>query len=531
MEGRRTGLPEVIEAMTRPELYTPRPAGVELRQTHISYVFLAGDFVYKVKKPVSFTFLDSSTLAARYHFCREEVRLNRRLAPDIYLGVFPVFQQGKRFVLGPEAHAFDPCAIEYFVRMRRLPEDRMLDRLALQGRADPDTIATIVRRLAAFHATASSELALTYGSADAVRRMVMENLAECRGLTGYTIPAGEFSVIERFIDAFVEAHRTLMDDRALGGLVREGHGDLRCEHICLADGIEIFDCVEFSEQLRYGDVASEIAFLAMDLERLGAQALAERLVSYYGELTGDDDLAIMVRFYKCYRALVRGKVESLASMEAEMDKGAKERARQSGAACFGLAARYARRESPAVIAVCGCSGTGKSTVARMLGKRLGFRVLSSDRIRKRLAHIAETERARADYTAGIYSRAFTRSTYEALVTEAQMTVGAGCGVILDATFKSCAQRHAVLEMAARAGVPVLFVECIAEETEVLRRLRERQNRTGEVSDATVEVYLRQRAEFPRLTEVPGRSRITVDTTQPANAALERIESALKSLQA
>ncbi len=531
MESGRVTVPEVIEAMGWPDFYSERPPRVELKQTHISYVFLAGDRVYKIKKPVSFAFLDFSTLASRYHYCLEEVRLNRRLAPDIYLGVLPIFREGGHFALGHEVFAMDPRAVEYVVQMRRLPEEKMLDRLLGSGSVGIETIKAIARRLEQFHSAASSDRASEYGTARAVRQLVMENLLECSGLVGYTLTQEQFSTIERFIETFTRTNRDLMDQRARNGRIREGHGDLRCEHICLSNGIEIFDCVEFSEQLRYGDVASEIAFLAMDLDRLEQRLLADALVEASSSLNNDDDFATVVPFYKCYRAIVRGKVESLASLEAEIDEGRREHARRRAAACFDLASHYARLGTPVLIVVCGLSGTGKSTVAQMIRNRLGFGILSSDRIRKRLAKIPETASARADYAQGIYSDAFTRLTYETIVSEAEKTLRSGRGVVLDATFRLIGDRCRVSEMAARAKAPVLFVECIAEESDVLRRLRSRQNKPGEVSDATAEVYQRQRGEFAPLDEIVERSRVAVHTDQSEDTITEKIESALTSVLA
>src|SRR5208282_6480560 len=214
------------------------------------------------------------------------------------------------------------------------------------------------------------------------------------------------------------------------------------------------------ERLRYCDAASEIAFLAMDLDRLGAPRLADELVEAYAEISGDVDLGVFVPFYKCYRACVRGKVESLKSLEREVDAAERERARQLARSYFELAWRYARGASPALIVVCGLSGSGKSTVARLLEHRKGFKAINSDRVRKRLASVSPHERVRTDYGRDIYSDRFTRITYDAMLGEAESLLSDGRGAILDATFKSSADRQLALAIAARHGVPVLFVECV-----------------------------------------------------------------------
>ena len=514
----------------RPEFYPCSAARVELKQTHISYVFLAGESVYKVKKPVHFSFLDCSDLHSRYFFCTEEVRLNTRLSPRVYLGVFAILESADGFVLGPEVRAEHPDAVEYAVKMRRLPDDRMLDRLLAAGRVDGGTIRAIAERVAEFHASAPSNRGWIYGSAAAIWRGVIEEITENENFIDHTLGKDQFMAIEAFCRAFITAHWRALNDRAHEGRVREGHGDLRAEHICLVgDEIDVIDCVEFSERLRYGDVASEVAFLAMDLERLGAPGLGEELVETYAALTGDEELAVFVPFYKCYRACVRGKVESLRSLEREVGAAERERARQLARSYFALAWRYARGASPALIVVCGLSGTGKSTVARMLGHRKGFKTINSDRVRKRLASVSAHEHVRTDYGANIYSDRFTKITYDAILAEAERLLSEGRGVILDATFKAAADRQLALALAARCGVPVLFVECVVSEGEAIRRLERRASMQGEVSDATPEVYRRQRAEFEPIREIPPRNRIRIDTTRQRDHLVAEIEDALECI--
>ncbi len=516
----------------RPGFYPDSPVRVELKQTHISYVFVAGELVFKVKKPVHFAFLDCSKLANRFHYCTEEVRLNARLSPRVYLGVFAILKRADSFVLGPEVRVEHPEAVEYAVKMRRLPEDRMLDRLLATGQADRVMIRAIAARIAQFHAGAPSNRGWSYGSAAAIWRGVIEDIAQNEGFIGHTLRKDQFTAIDAFCRAFITAHWRPLNERAREGRVREGHGDLRAEHICIAGNnneIDVIDCVEFSEQLRYGDVASEIAFLAMDLERLGAPPLAEELVEAYAEITGDEELAVFVPFYKCYRACVRGKVESLRSLEREVGAAESERARQLARNYFELAWRYACGASPALIVVCGLSGTGKSTIARMLQHRKGFKIINSDRVRKHLAAIPAHGHVRTDYGTDIYSNRFTRMTYDAMLGEAESLLSDGRGVILDATFKASADRQLALAMAARRGVPVLFVECIVSEHEAIRRLERRGSMHGEVSDATPKVYERQRAEFEPMSEIAAQNHLRIDTTQERESLVTKVDNALEQL--
>ena len=524
------GVAQLVEAMMRPGFYPDSPAGVELKQTHISYVFVAGACVYKVKKPVRFAFLDCSTLAERFRYCREEVRLNTRLSPLVYIGVLAIFKRGDAFVLGPEVRAEHPEAVEYAVKMRRLPEDRMLDRLLAVGQVDSVTIRAIAARIAEFHASAASKRGWTYGSAAAIWRSVIAEIAQDEGFVGNSLRKDQFKEIDAFFRAFIAAHWRTLNERACEGRVREGHGDLRAEHICVRGReIDVIDCVEFSERLRYADVASEIAFLAMDLERLGALGLADELVEAYAEIIGDEELAMLVPFYKCYRACVRGKVETLRSLGREVGATERERALKLAREYFALASQYARGTSPALIVVCGLSGSGKSTVAHMLQHRRGFKTINSDRVRKGLAAVSAREHVRTDYGTDIYSERFTRVTYDAMLREAESLLGEGRGAILDATFKSAADRYRALAIAARRGVPVLFVECVVSEDEAMRRLKRRESIPGEVSDATPEIYQRQRADFEPIREISLENHLRIDTTASREHIVAKVEDSLRDL--
>ncbi len=527
-DGLRGGVPPLIEAMTRPGFYPDFSRHVELKQTHISYVFLAGDYVYKVKKPVHFPFLDCTNLTSRFRYCAEEVRLNARLSPRVYLGVFAILKTADSFILGPAVDVEHPEAVEYAVKMRRLPEERMLDKLIASGNADSTSIRAIARRIAEFHATAKSNRGWTYGSALSIWRDIIEDIAQNKMFIGRTLGKDQLVAIDAFCRAFVNGHWRALNERAYEGRVREGHGDLRAEHICLdSNEIDVIDCVEFSERLRYCDAASEIAFLAMDLDRLGVSRLADELVEVYAEISGDEDFGVFVPFYKCYRACVRGKVESLKSLEREVGVAERERAGQLASSYFDLASRYASDRSPALIVVCGLSGSGKSTVARLLQHRKGFKVINSDRVRKRLAAVPAHEHSFADYGANIYSDRFTKITYDTMLAEAESLIRSGCGAILDATFKASADRQLALSLATRHGVPVLFVECVVSEEEAIRRLERRGSAQNEVSDATPEVHRRQRAVFQPIHEIPPQNHLRLDTTREPERQVGEIEDAIR----
>jgi aminoglycoside phosphotransferase family enzyme/predicted kinase len=487
---------DVIAAMSEPAFYPHRPERVEFRQTHISCVFLAGDYVYKIKKPLHLPFLDYSTLERRYHFCQEEVRLNQRLAPKVYLGVFAIVRCGDGFALSPRpAQRFNANAAEYAVKMRRLPDDRSLKRLITNGQVNAAQLQQIAFVLANFHILAARERSGEYGSADAIGTNVGTNLEECRPFIGQTISEAQFSFIKQFNETFTRKNRDLLDRRARAGWVREGHGDLRSEHVCITGPIEIIDCVEFSEELRYADIASDIGFLLMDLDRLGAPALGHELLRAYAAEIGDPDLSRLLNFYKCYRAGVRGKVGSLKALQTEIDPAQRSKARDSARTYFATAQHYAAAGSPALIVVCGLPASGKSTVAQALSERSGFEVFNSDVVRKGLAGIAPTDRADGGWGEGIYSQQFSRMTYQALADTASRKLSAGDAVIIDATYKDLAERARLRDLARQAGVPMVFAECVIPDDEARRRLELRAQRPDTVSDATWDTYLRHRASF------------------------------------
>jgi aminoglycoside phosphotransferase family enzyme/predicted kinase len=518
-----TTLDELVRALADPAFYAYRPAAVEHVQTHISHVFLAGPYVYKLKKPVSFSFLDFSTRDLRRHFCEEEVRLNRRLAPGVYLDVLPVTRAaGDGLRLGGEGEA-----LEHVVWMRRLPAERMLVRLLAAGGVHPAMLEDLAVRLAAFHARAPAGPAIAAAAdPDALRARWEDTVGYAAPFVGRLLAAEDHEILLDFGLSFLRRHETLLRARQEAGRIRDGHGDLHAEHVCFVDapvpaagahpplppGVYVFDCIEFSPALRYNDVASEIAFLAMDLERLGHPDLASRFTAAYVAAAADPLIEPLLPFYACYRACVRGKVEGLKSDEPEVEPAERAAAAERARADFALALRYAwRAGDPAVIACCGLSGTGKTTLAGALAAATGFPVVSSDLVRTRGR--AGTG-APAAYGEGLYTEAARDATYAALSAEVETALAAGRSVIADATFLRRAHRERLAAAARRRRAPCAFVECGAAEDAVRARLESRG--AGSVSDARWETYLEQR----RLREpfAPEEALVTVDTGGEVAAA-------------
>ena len=523
-------LPAIVRAMMRPEFYPHPPDKVELVQTHISYVFLAGAFVYKLKKPVRFPFIDCSDVRQRRRLCVEEIRLNRRLAPEVYLGVYPVIRDGADFMLDEESREPRDGA-DFVVKMRRLPEECMLDQMLARGQADRATIAALVPVIADFYRAISPAHASQYGTAAKLWDRIIGEITQLEKLIGPALTAGQLRCIEDYCRQFITSHWKMLNARAEAGRVREGHGDLRAEHICIEGGkISIFDCVEFSEKLRTCDIASEVAFLAMDLDRLGAPELADQLVGGIAESLPDEELPLLMPFYKCYRAVIRGMVETLRSREREVDEAQRASAIALARRYFSLAQSYAVEAAPAIIVVCGLSGSGKSTVARALQYRLGFPIVSSDRTRKNLSATPIQHHADDAYRSGIYTEAMTESTYAAMLAEGEQQLCAANGVILDATFQDRAHRNVASRVAAKMNVPIIFLECRASDAEIRRRLIERQKHGNNPSDATVEVYLRQLRDFTALSELPASSHLVIDTALPLSEIVGESRKALERLR-
>jgi uncharacterized protein len=519
---------ELLTALAQPACYAHHPKHVEVVQTHISAVFLADQEVYKLKKPVKFSFLDYSTLDLRHHYCQEEVRLNRRLAPSVYLGVVPILYVDGAYHVRDALSLHNPAVVDYLVRMRRLSPERKLDTLLAQSRVAKEGIHALAKRLVHFHHTASVHEAASYGAPDVVWQALHDNFHDTAAFVGETITANQYDRIQRFSREFFDAHQELFHTRIAQGRVREGHGDLRCDHIYLLDeGITIVDCIEFNPRLRTCDVASELAFLCMDLELQGAPLLAAELARSYAVQANDEQLAELLPFYQCYRAYVRGKVESFKSRETEVPPNARKHAREEARRAFRLAARYARpAPRPTLLIVCGRVGTGKSTVARLLSEHTGFVTFNSDVVRKRLAGLQPTARATADYKDGIYTPAFTERTYAELANQAERELRDGHGVIIDATCKQPEYRRIFLELGNRLGTPVVFIECRTPLAEVERRLHERERRGDSASDATWDLAQTEEATFPPFDDIPEGQWFILNTDQALEDQLGELEERL-----
>jgi aminoglycoside phosphotransferase family enzyme/predicted kinase len=477
--------------------YPKRPSKVAHKETHISHVFLTEDLVYKVKKAVRFSFLDYSTLSKRHHFLNEELRLNRRLAPSVYLAVMPISFDSTGWRLGGWSEP-----VEYTLIMRRLPERRMLSFLLDSGQLTPEMMRAVAEVLAPFHAGAEQiKRGAAFHYPSSIQQEWEENLAELQPFLGTSIEGDAFAALQQFGAQFIDRHHDLFMRRLDEGWIRDVHGDLHCEHICFApEGIQIFDCIEFSQQLRCCDLASEIAFLLMDMEVRGGGAMVRPFLARYLELLRDPDLPLLLPYYQCYRALVRGKVEALRSTGPN----------SNAPRYFGYASRFTWLSlKPFVLIVCGLTGSGKSTLARELGERLGMPVINSDTVRKAIA--GKLGRQAVPFNEGIYSQNMTEKTYAKIAREAEKQILAGEGAIIDATFGQKANREKIIRLAEKHAIPLVLIHCVASPETTKKRLAQREAEGQDVSDGRWEIYLKQKTEFQPINEVAPANCLKLNT--------------------
>ena len=508
----------LLDDLRRPEAYpAPRPSQVTQVTTHISWVFLTDREVWKLKRPVDYGFVDYSTLERRRRCCEDEVRLNRRLAPDVYLGVVPVR-------LGPRGHWFGPDGdiVDYAVRMRRLPEERCAEALLRRGALTREHLTRLAARLARFFADAAP--APKAGAFGAIRENVTENFAQVEPFVGRFVSRETFEAVRSWQLGVLQRDPGRFRARVEQGRIHDGHGDLRLEHVYFEDADPIvIDCVEFNERLRHGDVAADVAFLAMELTARARADLAELFLAGFALESDDYDLYGVVDFYAGYRAWVRGKVAAFLAADPSTPQEKVVRKAQEARTLFALARSYAdaRSGKQPVIAVGGVIGSGKSTLAEALGRAAGIPVVSSDRVRKALAGVRATERA----PEGVYAASFSARTFDELFRRAAVVLASGRGVVLDATFRRRELRLRARDLARRYGRRFLFAETVCDEATLRERLRRRATAPS-VSDAGEALLERVRAEFEPVTELDAGEHVRVDTSGPPERAVRVVMTAL-----
>ncbi|MCD6567429.1 MAG: AAA family ATPase [Dehalococcoidia bacterium] len=497
-----------LPALLEPGAYPHNPEKVELCQTQMSFVFLTGEYAYKVRKAINLGYLDYSSLEKRLFFCRREVELNRRLSPNTYLAVVPIVEEGGRFSVEGEGKA-----VEYAVKMKQLPRERMMDVLLSRGQVDEGMIVKVAEKLGGFHRRAETNPQIaSYGRLDVIQQNNRENFSQTEKYIDVSITSERHSRLKEYTENFIKDNAGLFARRVNEGKVRDCHGDLHAAHVCFAGDIVIYDCIEFNDRFRYSDVASEVAFLAMDLDRYRRPDLSKCFVDTYVELSHDDDLLELLGFYKCYRACVRGKVESFKLDDSYIPEEEKRTILTTARRYFDLAALYSRTK-PLLLMVMGLMGTGKTTVAQSLGYRFGFLVTSSDVVRKHLAGVSPAEHHFEEFHSGIYAEDFSSRTYEEMFREASDALSQGRSVILDASFSRKESRLKARELARDGGADFMVLECVLDEDEIKRRLDKRLEEES-ASDGRREIFQWQKDEFQPVTEFSPRQHLVIDTSPP-----------------
>ncbi len=482
---------KLVPFLLNPRSYPHRPRRVELIQTHSSFVFVAPPFVYKVKKPVNFGFLDFSTLEKRRHFCEREVTLNRRLCPRTYLGVVPICSTGIGYQFGDSGRV-----VEYAVKMRRLGPGRFLDQRVDQGKvrsADLDRVTRVLRDFyQSQHPTPEIE---AWGRIRRLRISTEENFRQAAEFIGHTLSQAAFETIRDFTRESYRLHRTRFESRIRHGWIRDCHGDLHLDHVHLTErDIQIFDCIEFNDRFRYVDVANDVAFLAMDLDFHQRPDLARR-----------------------------GKVESLHSVAHAAPAAEREATARRARRYFQLSLQYATiGSSPAVVVVMGRIGSGKSTLARALANALGWPVVSSDAIRKALAGLPLYKRSPAATRAQLYSHTMGDRTYRRLFQAAVDGTREGHGIVLDATFSHPDQRRRLRDLCVSRQLPYEFIEVSAPDSTVRRRLWARESGPDELSDARLEDFEALSRIYHPPVEIPAAHRLCVDSSRSVDVTVRRL---------
>jgi uncharacterized protein len=475
-----------------------------IAETHTAVIVLVGDLAYKLKKPVDLGFLDFTSRPKRARACAREVELNRRLSPDVYLGVADVW--------GP-----DGTLCDHLVVMRRMPAERRLATLARRGDDVGDGLVDLARLLAGFHARAErSRAADDAARPAALRRRWADNTEGLLHHGAGLLDAGEIVRADALAADYLAGREHLFERRIAAGRAVDGHGDLLADDIFLLDdGPRVLDCLEFDDRLRYGDTLADVAFLAMDLERLGRPELAARFLAAYAEHAGDTWPASLAHHHVAYRAQVRAKVAAIRSGQGVAGTAAEAQD------LLALCCRHLDAGTVRLVAVGGLPGTGKSTLAAGLGDRLGATLLRSDEIRKELAGMDPRHHADASYRTGLYDPEMTGATYDVMLDWAGIALAGGESVVLDASWLDGNRRRQVRELASTHHAVLTELRCEAPTDVADRRLAERRRVAGDPSDATPEIAAAMRRDAD-----PWPEAIVVDTARAPAAAVAAASAAI-----
>ena len=504
-------IPVLIQQMMQPGFYPHSvKEPIQLIQTHISYVFLTGEYAYKVKKPMNFGFLNYSTLEQRKHFCHEELRLNQRGAAELYLEVLPIAGDEKQYQLGGTGEA-----VEYVLKMRQFPQEMLFVNLFEQGKLDDALMEEMGRVVAQYHANAATnDYIRKFGEVAQIRQAFDENYQQTEKYVGSLQTQAQFEETKQYTDSFFDERSPLFTSRIENNSIRECHGDLYMQNICLwHDKILLFDCIEFNEPFRFVDVMYDVAFAVMDFEAKHRPDLGNVFLNTYVEQTGDWEGLQLLPLYLSRQAYVRAKVNSFLMDDPGVPDAVKKEAKVAATNYYQQAWEYTKPHQGQLILMSGLSGSGKSTVAKQLARKIGAIHLRSDAVRKHLAGIPLQQRGGDE----IYTDEMTQKTYERLLSLGMLLASQGFAVILDAKYDRASFREDAIASAKSQQIPLQILHCNAPAEVLRERL---QNRTGDIADATADLLEAQQAAAQSFTEAEKPYVKTVDTTQALEPQLK-----------
>lgn len=495
-------LPPLVQAMLRPEFY-PHPVAepIQLVQTHISYVLLTGELVYKLKKPMNYGFLDFSTLEKRKHFCHEELRLNQRGAAELYLDVLPIVQDGENFVLNGEGEA-----VEYVVKMQQFPQETLLSEMYDRGELSEQHLEALAKVLADFHKKSpTNDYILSFGEVAQIRQAIDENYDQTVNYIGVAQTQSQFDETKAYTDRLFAEQKPLFDQRIQNKWIRECHGDVHLRNICFwHNKILLFDCIEFNEPFRFVDVMFDIAYIIMDFDARSRPDLSNLFLNAYLEQTGDWEGLQVLPLYLSRQAYVRAKVTSFLLDDSSIPETVKQESKETASRYYQLAWKYTQQKTGKLIMMSGFSGSGKSTTARTLARQSGAIQIRSDAVRKHLGGV-ELD---ATGDASLYSLEMTQKTYDRLLDLGITLASQGYTVILDGKYDRQAVRSHAIKAAQAHQIPLEILHCTAPEDVLQKRIQQRQ---GDISDATTDVLSNQHMEPFTDDEQPFVR--TIDTTR------------------
>ena len=526
-------LPPLIQAMLDPGFY-PHPVRepIQLVQTHISYIFLTGNYAYKVKKPLDFGFLNFTTLERRRYFCQEELRLNQRGAPGLYLQVLPIVQAEGRFQLDGSGEP-----VEYTLKMRQFPQEQLFSNLLERGELTPLLMEELGRVVAAFHAQAeTNDYIRSFGRPEQVRQAFDENYAQTQRYIGGPQTADQYRETQAYTDRFFAERQELFYQRIEQDRIREGHGDLHLGNLCWWEGqILLFDCIEFNEAFRFVDTMYDVSYAVMDLDARHRPDLGNAYLNSYLEETGDWEGLKILPIYLNRQAYVRAKVTSFLLDDPAASEAAKANAFHTAARYYRLAWEYTLPKQGQLFLMAGLSGAGKSTVARHLARQRGAIHIRSDAVRKHLAGIPLRQRGGPE----VYTPEMTDRTYRRLVQLGVELAREGYSVILDAKFDRQALRGMAIDQAQRQGIPLRILHCYAPEPVLRERLQRRssapqpllapagssdgdQQHSADIADATAEMLSQQQAHWQDFSDSERPFLKVLDTSQDWPSQLQQV---------